>query len=58
LSAPESSQPRTRFLVTDGPERFTRLASEFFGSSVSAGDVEQVDLREVAVAESLSAPAA
>jgi glutamate racemase len=58
LSASETSHPRTRFLVTDGPARFTRLASEFFGSPVAAADVDQVDLREVALPEPIAAPAA
>jgi glutamate racemase len=58
LAAAGSVQARTRFLVTDGPERFARLASEFFGSPVSAADVEQVDLRETVMTEPLAAPAA
>ncbi len=56
LSASETAVPRTRFLVTDGPERFARLASACFGSQVD--EVEQVDLREQPVVEAMVAPAA
>lgn len=56
LSASESSIPRTRFLVTDGPERFARLASACFGARVD--EVEQVDLREQPVVGAEVAPAA
>lgn len=56
LAAAEAHRAVTRFLVTDGPDRFARLASEFFGSPVD--EVDQIDLRETVVPEPMSAPAA
>jgi glutamate racemase len=34
----------TRFLATDGPERFARVGSIFLGRSLAAADVELVDV--------------
>jgi glutamate racemase len=34
----------SRFLATDGPERFARVGSIFLGRPLSAGDVELVDV--------------
>ena len=33
-----------RFLATDGPERFARVGSRFLGQTLSASDVELIDL--------------
>jgi glutamate racemase len=35
---------RTRFLATDGPERFARIGSIFLGRTLAPGDVELVDV--------------
>lgn len=35
----------TRLLATDGPERFARVGSVFFGKAIQAADVELVDLQ-------------
>lgn len=40
-------QPQLRFLVTDGPERFARVANRFFGYHVAPGQVEVVDIHPV-----------
>jgi len=37
------------FLVTDGPERFARVAGNFFSEQVDAGAVELVDIQHYAV---------
>ncbi len=46
LSAPErvSTMEQVQFLVTDGPERFARVASIFFGDKIGAHSVSLVDL--------------
>lgn len=44
----DGRQARLRFLVTDGPERFARVAQRFFGHHVSPGEVEVVDIHPVA----------
>jgi glutamate racemase len=36
-------------LATDGPERFARVGSRFLGESVSASDVELVDLGAIEI---------
>jgi glutamate racemase len=36
--------PATRFLATDGPERFARVGSIFLGRPLAASDVELVDV--------------
>ncbi|UTW11796.1 glutamate racemase [Marinobacterium rhizophilum] len=47
----EASTPgHVSFLVTDGPERFVRVASYFFEGPVDAAQVELVDLQHYAVA--------
>ena len=46
LAVREGSGP-TRFLVTDGEERFTRVGPVFLGSAISSPDVERVDLQAV-----------
>lgn len=44
LSASESQQGRVKFLVTDGPSRFARVAKHFYNEPV---DVEQVELIDI-----------
>jgi len=39
-----SGQGRTRYLATDGAERFARVGSLFLGEAIEASDVEIVDL--------------
>jgi glutamate racemase len=56
LHAPATAQSTTRFMVTDGPDRFARLAAMLFGAPVREDHVELVDLSERA--ESAVAPAA
>jgi glutamate racemase len=56
LRAPTTAPSTTRFLVTDGPERFARLAALLFGAPVREDDVRLVDLSESA--DSAIAPAA
>jgi glutamate racemase len=34
----------TRFLVTDGEERFARVGPVFFGRGIDPADIERVDL--------------
>jgi glutamate racemase len=34
----------SRFLVTDGEERFARVGPTFLGRAISAGEVERVNL--------------
>jgi glutamate racemase len=36
--------PRTRFLATDGPERFARVGSIFLGRTLAPADIELVDV--------------
>jgi glutamate racemase len=56
LRAPATSHSTTRFLVTDGPDRFARLAAMLFGAPVRESHVELVDLSEPA--DAAIAPAA
>ena len=39
-----TSRSAVRFLATDGPERFARVGSRFLGQTLSASDVELIDL--------------
>ncbi|MGB0733861.1 MAG: glutamate racemase [Pontibacterium sp.] len=39
--------PQVRFLVTDGPDRFARVAPYFFDSAFSAANVELVDIQHI-----------
>ncbi|MFC6671671.1 glutamate racemase [Marinobacterium aestuariivivens] len=50
LDRPESETGHVSFLVTDGPERFARVASYFFDEQVNAAQVELVDLQHFATA--------
>lgn len=45
LRASSGGRTGVRFLATDSPERFARVGSRFLGQSISAQDVELVDLR-------------
>jgi glutamate racemase len=44
LARPAGRARPTRFLATDGPERFARVGSIFLGRPLAAGDVELVDV--------------
>ena len=39
-----TNTPKTQFLVTDSPERFTRIATQFLSNGVELSDVTLVDL--------------
>lgn len=41
-----------RFMATDSPDRFARVGSVFFGEEIEPGDVELVDLKPAAAAQS------
>ncbi len=43
-SASDAPKAASRFLATDGPERFARVGSIFLGRPLSAADVELVDV--------------
>jgi glutamate racemase len=44
MLAPAVAAGATRFLVTDGEERFARVGPVFFGRAIAAADIERVDL--------------
>ena len=44
LASPGKTKPTIRYLVTDAPERFARVAATFLPWAIPAGDVELVDL--------------
>ena len=44
LSAPPSTAPRHRLLVTDAPQQMAALAPAFLGEEVQAKDIELVDV--------------
>lgn len=44
LETPGAAPAELRFLATDGPERFARVAGHFLGRPVAADDVELVEL--------------
>lgn len=45
LLTKENVAGSTEFLVTDGPDRFARVAGNFFSEKVVAGEVEVVDIQ-------------
>ncbi|HEY0525065.1 MAG TPA: glutamate racemase [Stellaceae bacterium] len=50
LAAPSGTLPATRFLATDGAERFARVAQHFLSFPIDASMVEVVDLQAIASA--------
>ena len=56
LRAPAAQSARVQLLVTDGPERFARLAALLFGAPIHESQIELVDLSETP--EATIAPAA
>ena len=44
LRSTSNNRTGVRFLATDSPERFARVGSRFLGQTISAADVELVDL--------------
>lgn len=45
LLNPQAAQGELNFLVTDGPERFARVANNFFSESIESASVELVDIQ-------------
>lgn len=45
----QGGQGETRFLVTDGPERFARVAANFYNESIAASEIELVDIQHYSV---------
>ncbi len=44
LTRAETGVPTSRYLVTDGPERFARIASRFLGETIVASAIERIQL--------------
>lgn len=47
---PQEQSGRLSFLVTDSPERFARVANNFFNEEIEAGSVELIDIQHYAAA--------